>query len=215
MNLGENIRYLRAEAGLTQQDLAERLGIARSTINQWECNTSAPRADRLQGIADVLDVPCADLVAENLQRRANHKSAIPLLSMAELIQLAHHLSPEEESLGCLEYSSIQRTTEVPRTILARHANALGLLVEDNAMELVAPRGLTWIFDPSLAPTNGRIAVVRLAPENIVVRRLFRSSKNVILAAEGREEQLDIVLPLDAPIRVLGTVVWLQSPYELA
>lgn len=41
-NIADKIRYLRDKAGLTQTDLAKRLGISRSAVNAWEMSLSSP-----------------------------------------------------------------------------------------------------------------------------------------------------------------------------
>ena len=42
LNIADRIRYLRDKAGLTQTDLAKRLGISRSAVNSWEMSLSSP-----------------------------------------------------------------------------------------------------------------------------------------------------------------------------
>ena len=40
MELYENLARLRKEAGLSQQDLAERLDVSRQSISKWELGVS-------------------------------------------------------------------------------------------------------------------------------------------------------------------------------
>ena len=40
--IAEKIRYFRDKLGLTQTDLAKRLGISRSAVNAWEMSLSSP-----------------------------------------------------------------------------------------------------------------------------------------------------------------------------
>lgn len=42
MNLGENIKKARVGAGLTQLQLAERLGIRQKDVSRWEHNVQSP-----------------------------------------------------------------------------------------------------------------------------------------------------------------------------
>ena len=44
MNLGEKILKLRKERGLSQEDLAEKLGTTRQAISKWENNQGFPDA---------------------------------------------------------------------------------------------------------------------------------------------------------------------------
>ena len=41
-NIADRIRYLRDKTGMTQTDLAKKLGISRSAVNSWEMSLSSP-----------------------------------------------------------------------------------------------------------------------------------------------------------------------------
>jgi len=62
-SLGSNLRAERARhRGLTQSELALRVGVSRRTITNWEADISCPRVDQLQLIAEALDVPMSSLL---------------------------------------------------------------------------------------------------------------------------------------------------------
>lgn len=60
--IGEQIRAARAAAHLTQETLAERVGLDRKTVNRIEQGAYPTSLDRLLLIAAALDRPLADLV---------------------------------------------------------------------------------------------------------------------------------------------------------
>ncbi|MGW1039907.1 helix-turn-helix domain-containing protein [Streptomyces sp. NPDC002547] len=62
VRLGHTIATLRAQAGLSQDQLAERAGIDRRSIQRYEAAERDPRFADLLLIADALQVPVADLV---------------------------------------------------------------------------------------------------------------------------------------------------------
>lgn len=51
---GSEIKNARVRVGLTQTELAERLGVAQTAVSAWELGKSQPRADKLGGLARVL-----------------------------------------------------------------------------------------------------------------------------------------------------------------
>ncbi len=53
---GDRLQGAREAAGMTQADLAHRLGVTAKTIRAWEDDMSAPRSNRLQIIAGLLNV---------------------------------------------------------------------------------------------------------------------------------------------------------------
>lgn len=40
MNLGSNLYNARKKSGLSQEEVAEKLGVSRQTISKWETETS-------------------------------------------------------------------------------------------------------------------------------------------------------------------------------
>ena len=56
MFVGDKIRKYRIDAGQTQQQLAERIGVATITIRQYELGKREPNLETLQKIAEALGV---------------------------------------------------------------------------------------------------------------------------------------------------------------
>lgn len=65
--LNENIQSLRKEAGLTQEQLAGKLGVTRQTVSKWENGASVPDADILSQMASVLDVSVSELLGMSVE----------------------------------------------------------------------------------------------------------------------------------------------------
>lgn len=65
MTTGERIRMARQNKGVTQRELAEKLGIASAGIGQWENNVRNPKLSTLLKIADALDIDYRDLVGDD------------------------------------------------------------------------------------------------------------------------------------------------------
>lgn len=42
MNLGNNLFHARKQCGLSQEDVAEKLGVSRQTVSKWETNETIP-----------------------------------------------------------------------------------------------------------------------------------------------------------------------------
>ena len=75
--IGERIKQARMQKGLSQSDLAEKLGLsAYQSVQQWETGRTAPRHRRLQHIAQVLDVSEAWLVEELAPPETNQRETV-------------------------------------------------------------------------------------------------------------------------------------------
>jgi transcriptional regulator with XRE-family HTH domain len=75
--LAERLAYLRAERMLTQQQLAERAGVAPATIGRSEAGGYIPHGSTLQKLAVALDVPLRELIepTEMVEGRRRKKDA--------------------------------------------------------------------------------------------------------------------------------------------
>lgn len=64
MKLNEKIIYSRKEAGLSQIDLADALGVSRQSVSKWETGESNPDITKLPALAKALDVSIDWLLSE-------------------------------------------------------------------------------------------------------------------------------------------------------
>jgi transcriptional regulator with XRE-family HTH domain len=60
--LGRNIRKYRNERGLTQRQLASKIGVKHNTISDWERGICEPDANKLEYICGALDVDANTLL---------------------------------------------------------------------------------------------------------------------------------------------------------
>ena len=92
---GETLRRLRTAKGLSQQQLAARLHVERTTISNWEANRRIPDMNRLSDLARILDADVSVLLAS-----ADGTCEIPnvLLVDDEKIILKEWLSVLREAL---------------------------------------------------------------------------------------------------------------------
>lgn len=60
--ISQNIRSLRERNGLTQEGIADRLGVARQTVAKWESGEATPDLDHACALAKLFGVAVDDLV---------------------------------------------------------------------------------------------------------------------------------------------------------
>ena len=65
MSIGSNIKLHREERNLTQEQVAEALGITFQAVSSWERNEYKPDTDKLVKLAELFDVSVSALVEEN------------------------------------------------------------------------------------------------------------------------------------------------------
>lgn len=78
--LQDNIKTIRKNKGLTQEELAIRLSVVRQTVSKWEKGLSVPDADMLQRMAEVLEVSVSELLGEEQKMEENRNEIAEQLS---------------------------------------------------------------------------------------------------------------------------------------
>ena len=59
-SFGANLSVLRKRAGFSQEALAERLGVTRQAVSNWERNLSEPDINTINLLSELLSVPVED-----------------------------------------------------------------------------------------------------------------------------------------------------------
>lgn len=98
--VGAQIRQARDERGLTQGELAERIGKTQTSISYWESGRRAPDVEDLVAIADALDVQVAFFFerSESKPRRVLLRAQATLRPFDNLIAELEEFAAEAEDL---------------------------------------------------------------------------------------------------------------------
>ena len=75
MSLAENLQYLRAREGVTQEQLAERLDVSRQSVSKWESAASFPEMDTLLKLCDMFHVDMDTLLRGSVERSLSEDRA--------------------------------------------------------------------------------------------------------------------------------------------
>ena len=62
MTLGERLLECRTNIGMSQEKLAEKIGVSRQTISKWETNQSTPEFDKILPLCEVLGITTEELI---------------------------------------------------------------------------------------------------------------------------------------------------------
>lgn len=85
MQYGERIKHFRKLRGLSQGQIAIRLGITQSAVSQWEKNRTQPDPDQLIALVDLLGVSMDELLGRPVVISATTEQPIPQLDPEEQI----------------------------------------------------------------------------------------------------------------------------------
>lgn len=208
MSVGANILKYRKAHKMTQDDLAKKLDVARSTVTQWENGWSSPRMGMVQKLAGVFGVSTSDIVAEYDSSLAMHVKTSSAMVPVRVLGRTHagERMDEDES----DYEA-----EFPQSVVSRHPNCFALTVEGDCMNRRYHNGDHILVDPDMEPHNGSAVVAEFSDGRSVVRSYLRGSSTLILAPDSYLEGYeDIIIAMDdEPVKLLGVVFWNQAGKE--
>lgn len=67
--LKDNLKTLRKNKGLSQEELSVKLNVVRQTVSKWEQGLSVPDAEMLISISEVFDTPVSTILGENIDEQ--------------------------------------------------------------------------------------------------------------------------------------------------
>ena len=84
LKIGKFLQELRKEKGLTQEQLAERTGVARRTVSRWETGNNIPDMDVLIELSAFYEVDLREILnGERKSERMNEELKETVLQVAE------------------------------------------------------------------------------------------------------------------------------------
>lgn len=114
----EMLIYLRKKVGLTQAELAKKIGVSRSTIGNYEKGIREPDFETLEKIADFFNVEFGYLMGKSGSEKDFYekylKTVMAIEKEKEIIQLFHKLNTDgqQKALAYLEdLASLPKYTE--------------------------------------------------------------------------------------------------------
>ena len=75
MTLGEKLAKARKEKNITQEQLADYLGISRQSISKWESDVAYPETDKLIRMSELFDCSLDYLLKENIIEKTEKPEA--------------------------------------------------------------------------------------------------------------------------------------------
>lgn len=211
MEIGKNIRRLRKAKDMSQEELANAIGVSRAAVTQWETGWSQPRMGMIEKLADYFGVSKAEIIDSESSKPEGAIS----LSMSKEAYLP--LLGRVHAGDAQEPDVVDDRISLPFEVYERHRNGYFLKVEGQCMSKVYPEGCFILVDPSVAPSNGSIAVVSIDGADYVMRRLYRGANTMILSPDSWEDGFEDIIVSDGDghtVEFHGSVVWFQASEEM-
>lgn len=204
MDFATTLRKLREQAGMTQQELADKLDVSRVAVGSWENGRARPRLDKLSQLASVLKTTEYSLLngTEQTAEVRGTSAFVPLLGWA------HMGEPVDEG-------ELHEVVEVPAEVAAAHPHAFCVHAQGDCMDNLYPTDAILLVDPDMEPVSGCAVLAETVDHGAVVRLYMRGTSTVMLTASSHTGSYpDIVAgPDDDPISCRGRVVWYMRDHD--
>ncbi len=194
MDFSARVKALREAAGLTQAELADKIGLTNRAVGAWESGRSKPRLDKLSKLADILGTTPYYLMNGDGPERVESRAASAAVPMRTI------------GVTCMGDGDEQAE---------RHPGLFVVHGIGSCMDRRFPEDAALGVDPDMEPRTGDAVLVRdEAHGSFVHVYMAGSGGTVMLSADSWQEGYEdvVVGPHDPPVEVLGTVVWWQA-YE--
>lgn len=103
MNFGANIQYLRLlHKNMTQEELANQLGVSRQTISKWELNQGNPELSKIKEICTLFNCTSDDLLFGNIKIVNTAFSEIKIEALEAFEYIKHTVistKPEDDAIS--------------------------------------------------------------------------------------------------------------------
>lgn len=205
MNFSTKFKLLRAKSGLTQADIADKLGITGRAVGAWESGRSKPRLDKMAEIAVLFDTTVADLMGEDASEAVRPNGAqyvtLPVLVAGHAGEFTDEFGPDE-------------VADVPTSVLERvnDPDAYLMRVRGSCMNRRFADGENALLSPRCEPRNGDAVAAEYNGE-MILRSYYRGASTLVLSPDSYEDgYTDIVFddPENAEVSFRGVVKWHQA-----
>ena len=106
LTLGRRIQALRREQGMTQDALAERMGVTPQAVSKWENDLTSPDTINLIRLADILDADVEYLAT------GNHSKHTPVPQVVTVVQKVDNIVEKVVEKPVI----VEKTVEVERLV---------------------------------------------------------------------------------------------------
>lgn len=206
MDVSSRLRMLRKDAGMTQQDIADKLDVTRVSVGKWESGIATPRPKNLEDLAALFGTSVSYLLGEDGPERVESRAASATVPMRTI---------GVTCMGDGDEADADAVVEVPEGVAARHPGLFVVHGIGSCMDRRFPEDAALGVDPDMEPRTGDAVLVRdEAHGSFVHVYMAGSGGTVMLSADSWQDGYEdlVVGPRDPPVEVLGTVVWWQA-YE--
>lgn len=188
MTIAENIKRIRAAAGMTQEEFGRLAGVSSMAVSQWENGRAVPRMGAVEKIASALRIAKSEIIEDDASLAAKEHGRFPSgripvvgvpMAKVPLVGNTHAGKP------CLpEELDEFPEVDVPQFLLDRDPGSYGLEVDGDCMDRICPPGMVAVVQPGVPAKSGDVVVATIDGADSIMRRMTVINGDLILSPES-------------------------------
>ena len=205
-------KRLRNSCGLTQAEMAEKLGISRSTIGMYETGAREPDFETLEKIADFFNVDIDYLLGRTLKTtKLLHPAPINSHSSGIIIPVLGRVAAGIQ-ITAAEY--VIDTEEISQA-MAADGEYFGLQIKGDSMEPKISNGDVVIVRKQSDADDGDLLIALVNGNDAVCKRLKKYAEGIALLSTNPAyepmyfSEKEIV---EKPVEIIGKVKELRAKF---
>ncbi len=200
--INKNLKFLRAQQGLTQKQLAEKLGLKQAAIGAYEEERATPPLSSLLDITKIFNINLDDLVKQDLSRwtekeRKNSTSKgrdVLAITVDSTNKENVELVTQKASAGYLSgYQDVEFVKELPKInipVLPKNKTYRAFEIQGDSMLPVQPGSIIFgeFLEDVASIKNGKLYILVTKQDGIVFKRIFNFAEDdakLLLVSDNR------------------------------
>ena len=197
------IRLLRKEANMTQQELASKLFVSQQAVGKWERGEATPNPETIVAMSRIFGVSADTLLGESAPPLSTGGTWVPVLG-----DVAAGI-PIEAVENIVDYEEID-------TAMASNGKYYGLRIKGSSMEPRIREGDVVIVRQQEDADTGDTAVVLVNGESATVKRIKKEPDGGLWLLPNNPaydpQHYSPAEVADKPVRIIGKVVELRGKF---
>ena len=201
--VNKNLKFLRVQQGLTQKQLAEKLGLKQAAIGAYEEERATPPLTSLLDIIKIFNVNLDDLVKQDLsrvpekERRASSSGKREVLAITvdstnkENVELVSYKASAGYLSGYQDPEFVRDLPKISMPVLPKNKTYRAFEIQGDSMLPVQPGSIIFgeYIENIGAIKNGKLYVLVTKQDGVVFKRVFNFSQQdgkLLLVSDNRQ-----------------------------
>lgn len=201
--VNKNLKFLRVQQGLTQKQLAEKLGLKQAAIGAYEEERATPPLASLLDIIKIFNVNLDDLVKNDLSKLSdkerksisNGKREVLAITVdshnRENVELVSHKASAGYLSGYQDLEFVKDLPKISMPVLPKNKTYRAFEIQGDSMLPIQPGSIIFgeYVENVGSIKNGKLYILVTKQDGIVFKRVFNFIQNegkLLLVSDNRQ-----------------------------